>query len=245
MKKQLFIFLFIIILVSHSAYCEEENQQIYKTLLAFNDYLEMNEISHMSPELFRIENGVIFYENTLVCYPQYLTNKSYTIPDNVTVIGKGAFARNEYIENIVLGKNVLVIDEVAFEYCTKLETISFSPELYVIGYAAFFGCKNLESIALPNNLRYIDMQAFCESGLTGTITLPEKLVFLGDESFATTKIDTFIIGDGGRFDVGLSIITLEENQQFTIRIPENFTAFSTLDAILKSSGRNTVIEKYR
>ena len=43
-----------------------DNQQLYENLLELNDYLEKDEVSHMSHESFKVENDVIFYENTLV-----------------------------------------------------------------------------------------------------------------------------------------------------------------------------------
>lgn len=107
-----------------------------------------------------------------------------------------------------------------------------------------YGDTNWKDKLTVFNGQSIAEQAFCESGIEGTIILPEKLVFLGDESFAKTKVDTFIIC-GGRFYVGRSIITLEDKQQFTIRIPESFTAFSTIDAIVESTGIHTVIEEYK
>jgi hypothetical protein len=61
----------------------------------------------------------------LICYPAKKTGTEYTIPDGVTNIVKGAFAGNEYIEQVTIPASVTRIGNEAFKGCTSLREAAF------------------------------------------------------------------------------------------------------------------------
>ena len=82
---------------------------------------------------FYCEDGVLFIkypnrdspsdDNILVKYPQSKTLSSYTIPDWVKTIAKGAFQGNNYIETIKIPSSVRYIGDNAFDDCKNLKSI--------------------------------------------------------------------------------------------------------------------------
>ena len=86
--------------------------------------------------LFHCEDGVLFltydgsykygsYQRgeTLVKFPQNKQTSSYTIPDGVTNIAKGAFQGNKSIRTIRIPSSVYYIGENAFADCDQLQSI--------------------------------------------------------------------------------------------------------------------------
>ena len=78
------------------------------------------------------EEGVLFGVNStsyksdyniLIKYPQSKQSTSYTIPDWVRVIAKGAFQGNKYIKTIRIPSTVYYIGDNAFEGCDQLTSI--------------------------------------------------------------------------------------------------------------------------
>ena len=80
------------------------------------------------------EDGVLFtrYNNssdydiaceTLVKFPQNKNVSSYTIPNGVYVIAKGAFQGNKFIKTIRIPSSVVYIGDNAFDGCDQLTSI--------------------------------------------------------------------------------------------------------------------------
>lgn len=81
---------------------------------------------------FYCEDGVLFTKNRsdytksgsiLIKYPQSKTSISYTIPDWVVTIAKGAFKGNDFIETINIPSSVEYIGDEAFDDCKSLKSI--------------------------------------------------------------------------------------------------------------------------
>ena len=74
------------------------------------------------------DDGVLFtnkkgYLLTLVKYPQNKSSNSYTIPEGVYCIAKGAFQGNKTIRTIRIPSSVRFIGDNAFADCDQLESI--------------------------------------------------------------------------------------------------------------------------
>ena len=82
-------------------------------------------------ESFLVEDGVLFSRDkkTLIRYPAYQTETSYTVPAGVEVIREGAFSG-----------------------CKALSEIILPEGLKEIGGMLFTGCENLKSITLPESV---------------------------------------------------------------------------------------------
>ena len=91
------------------------------------------------------------------------------IPDTITVggtqykvtsISSKAFAGNNTITKVILGKNVKKINASAFANCKSLKTVKFRDALTTIGSKAFYGCTALKKVDLPQTLKRVGKQAF-------------------------------------------------------------------------------------
>jgi len=79
---------------------------------------------------FFTEDDILFvkYNNfssysTLVKFPQNKNIPTYTIPDGVSTIAKGAFQGNKYVQKIRIPSSVLFIGDNAFDGCDNLSSI--------------------------------------------------------------------------------------------------------------------------
>lgn len=130
-----------------------------------------------------------------------------TIPDNVTVIGSGAFAGCIALKEVIIPEGVVSIEggafmscraltevvipnttkmihDSAFEGCANLIRIILSKELEKIGGNAFAGCTSLEEISFTDELTIIDRAAFKGCINLKRIVWPQKLKEIGESAFA-------------------------------------------------------------
>lgn len=151
--------------------------------------------------LNNIKNGVL-YE----CAGQADENGVYTVPDEVTIIGEGAFSNDTTIKKVIIGKNVKQIAEGAFYGNSNIEEIIIADGVEIIGGGAFVGCTSLKEIIIPNSVRELGPYAFyyctslenvkISSGLTEiyeytfakcyaleSVTVPEGVVEIGTAAF--------------------------------------------------------------
>ncbi|MGN0518912.1 MAG: leucine-rich repeat domain-containing protein, partial [Acutalibacteraceae bacterium] len=69
---------------------------------------------------YKSEDGVLFKDNTLICYPSQKEDEEYTIPSNVTKLGYCAFRCCGNLRSIVIPSNVRDIGVGVFDYCPNL-----------------------------------------------------------------------------------------------------------------------------
>lgn len=101
------------------------------------------------------------------------------IPDNVVVIGKGAFKDMLAIENIQIPSSVEEICDNAFENCQKIKNITLPNSVKKIGSYVFCNCISLEKVNIPQQL-YVEIPE-------GLFKLCEKLNF-NNSNFELTEI---------------------------------------------------------
>ena len=82
--------------------------------------------------------------------------RALTIPDTldgytVVAIGSSAFAKNTYLQSVVIPDTVTVIQESAFAECTNLSSVVLSENLVELGLSAF-GETALTAIEIPKSL---------------------------------------------------------------------------------------------
>lgn len=82
---------------------------------------------------------------------------TFVIPDTVTCIGGGAFAKSQ-IASIAIPKSVTTIDNGAFSDCSGLKDLVIPSSVQHIGDMVFTGCKNLGSIHVEEgNMSFRDV----------------------------------------------------------------------------------------
>lgn len=125
-------------------------------------------------------DGVLFSRamDTLISYPAWKTDASYTVPAGVTAIGSYAFCGCEALEELVLPEGLETIGAEAFEKCAGLRGISLPASLRVISDGVFIDCARLAEVHFSTGLEYIGASAFAGCGSLRQIDLPEGLTQL-------------------------------------------------------------------
>ena len=122
--------------------------------------------------------------NTLVTYPEGLTDLSYCIPEGVDTVGDMAFAENQSLQSLSMKSSVTRIEGRAFWNMTSLKEIRFSDNITSIDWneytsdgfvGALYGCENVEQIILPRHLRSLGGVAFGTCGKLKELVLPANL----------------------------------------------------------------------
>jgi hypothetical protein len=83
-----------------------------------------------------------------------------TIPNEVTVVGDGAFRNCSYITSLNLN-NTITISRTAFSGCSNLSgDLVLSNNVESIGWSSFSNCSQLNSLTISNNVTNVDTYAF-------------------------------------------------------------------------------------
>ena len=144
---------------------------------------------------YTIPNNITGIGFGAFAYCASLTN--ITIPDNVTSLGFYAFCRCTSLTNANIGNGITKIGESTFYKCTKLESITLGDNITEITSYAFQDCSSLASITLPNSLKKLGQGAFMSCRSLTNITIPGKVTSIGDYAFSTcSNLTTVEIPDG-------------------------------------------------
>ena len=97
-------------------------------------------------------NGVLFNKNKteLIAYPVAREAASYTVPDTVKTINKGAFEFAYNLEEIVFTEQLNTIEAYAFYLCVALREVTIPENIDSIGEHAFGMCFSLENAYIYN-----------------------------------------------------------------------------------------------
>ncbi len=141
---------------------------------------------------YACKNSIQFYgqtEFTIIDGKLISYNRSsgiVTVPNNVTVIGEGAFSRAYKVTDVILPDSTTVIEDEAFSGCKYLETITFS-NVTKIGKSAFNRCVRLKGITIPDGVTTIERNAFNTCYALSYVTLPESVTSIEDTAFARCR----------------------------------------------------------
>ena len=126
---------------------------------------------------FSSKDGVLFNqdETQLLQYPTGKQDTSYAIPDSVTDIVYGAFARNDLLENVTIPNSVTSIGNSAFAHCNAFTNITLPESVTSMEDYAFTWCESLTGITIPDSVTSIGYGALygCDAltvyGHTGSV----------------------------------------------------------------------------
>ena len=145
------------------------------------------------------------------------------IPDSVTSIGNGAFARCDSLEMITIPNSVTSIGDGAFECCANFAYITLPERLTSIGDRVFANCSFLQELIIPGSVTSIGNGAFARCGSLDMITIPNSVTSIGDEAF----VDCSSLQD---ITIPNSVTSIGDHafancQRFTdVRIPNGVTS---------------------
>lgn len=97
---------------------------------------------------------------TLVQYAIGKMQTSFTISDEVTVVGNYAFYNCNRLTEIVIPNSVTTIGEHAFYNCNGLAELTIGDGVETVKESAFYNCNGLREIVLPNSVKTIGEAAF-------------------------------------------------------------------------------------
>ena len=160
----------------------------------------------LSPENQHLEivGGVLFHkaEKKLICYPGFLKDESYSIPDGILVIGEGAFHCSRSLVGVAIPQSVTVIGASAFSECSQLTEIILPDGVREIGNRAFSLCSALSSINIPEGVTAIGDSVFNSCKSLVSITLPQSVTAIGSSSFRSCTSLTSISISGNITSIG-------------------------------------------
>ena len=117
------------------------------------------------------------------------------VGDDVTYIGKYAFAGCNAISEVVFGNSVESLGEAAFSGCSALVQVDMPASLTTIGASVFANCSLLSSVALSEAITTISASAF--SGCTSLydINIPDAVTTIRDKAFSGAAIKNVVFGE--------------------------------------------------
>ena len=102
---------------------------------------------HVSPKNKKLssKDGVLYdkHMKTLLNYPEYKTDQTFSVPKSVRRIRESAFRANEHIQNVFFPKKLKQIGERVFSGCKKLTNVTIPGKHTKIGRSAFIFCRNV------------------------------------------------------------------------------------------------------
>ena len=114
--------------------------------------------------------------STLVKYTGTASNVS--IPSNVKIIGREAFAENTGITAVSIGENVREIEQGAFRDCTGLTAVFMPDSLEEINSGAFSNCTSLKRVSMGEGLKTIGSGIFAGCSSLSTVSVDRNNPYL-------------------------------------------------------------------
>ena len=132
-------------------------------------------------------DGILYNadKTVLVKAPQAKSAVS-DIPEDVIVIGEGAFF-NSQIAEFPVCESVTSIGSMAFAY-SKIKSAPLTDYVTSIGSYAFAGCEELETAVLPKGIDTVPEAAFSGCRALGSVTIPASVKTIGARAYYDTAI---------------------------------------------------------
>ena len=110
---------------------------------------------------------------------------SIVIPNTVVLIAEGAFASNWGLASIEIPASVVEIGTRAFEWAGNIAEVKFAAnsQLKILGTSAFSHAKGLKSIELPEGLTTIKNCAFADCNVLESVTIPASVTTIMEHMF--------------------------------------------------------------
>ncbi|MCL2173497.1 MAG: leucine-rich repeat domain-containing protein [Candidatus Bathyarchaeota archaeon] len=176
-------------------------------------------------------DGVLFNKDrtTLIRYPSGKRNESYTVPDNIEIIGERAFRGCQNLTSINIGSRVKTVDERAFMVCDNLTAVNVAENN-----------KHYSSIdgVLFNKNKTILIQYPC--GKTDrSYIIPDSVKTIRNVFLYCDNLISITIG-GGVTVIDGAIFGCEN--LVAINVAENNKHYSSIDGVLFNKDKTVLIQ---
>jgi uncharacterized repeat protein (TIGR02543 family) len=140
---------------------------------------------------YKSVDGVLFNEIgiTLIAYPN-AKGSSYTIPDEVILIGDGAFEGCNNLTSVTIPDSVTCIGYYAFDGCKFLTGVTIPDSVTSIGDYAFANCSSLEYVYFDGVQPSIETSAFYGADPSPELCYNKNKYSFTDVTYTFTGCDT-------------------------------------------------------
>ena len=186
--------------------------------------------------------------------------RALTIPDTldgytVVAIGSSAFAKNTYLQSVVIPDTVTVIQESAFAECTNLSQIHLSDNLEYMYDSAFGYCNSLNYVCIPKTLVECYSKDFFKgeggpfrdcinlkniSFEEGITNIPKKLFYRCTGIEKINIPDTVIMIDDRAFKECTSLKNIQLSNNLTTIGQEAFNGCTSLEKVVIPNSVTTI-----
>lgn len=141
-------------------------------------------ISEDSP-YFTTVDDVIYTKDmsTLVIYPEWKDDTSFTVPNGVTTLADSCFSSNRYLKELILSDTVTSIGDCSINFCPNITNLVFSKNLKTIGNGNFSSLRSLSVIVIPEGVTSVGYMTLFGCNYQMVIQLPSTLTDIGDNCF--------------------------------------------------------------
>lgn len=131
--------------------------------------------------------------STLVIYPKWKDDTSFTVPDGVTTLANQCFSSNRYLEELILSDTVINIGNSSITFCPNIKNLVLSKNLKTIGKGNFSSMRNLPVIVIPEGVTSVGLMTLFSCNYQMVVQLPSTLTDIGDNCFYNSKNEHFTI----------------------------------------------------
>ncbi len=105
-------------------------------------------------EIFEVRDGMLIEkaENKLITYLQNSHGESFSLPEDIKIIGRIAFWECKELQEVILPEGLETIQESAFKSCTGIQSISLPASVHLIENRSFAECTSLTEFTIPDSL---------------------------------------------------------------------------------------------
>jgi len=159
--------------------------------------LEYFEIDGANPHFTTIDGVIFTKEKTkIVAFPSGFTNKHYTVPEGVEIIGEGSFLAAQ-IESIAFPSTLKTIEGWAFRFCENLKRLDIPDSVTEIGEVTFGFCSALCKIKLPNKITVLKQQTIAGGEHLKEIDVPASVKIIEENALGwSDSLETIHLHDG-------------------------------------------------
>lgn len=156
---------------------------------------------------------------------------TFVVPDNVTEIGKNAFA-GAPISELVLGNSLQTIGEYAFAQCTDLTHLEIPSSVKSIEAGTFDSCRSLKNVTTNRGLKAIRELAFANCTSLISVTISETVSSISTRAFiGCSSMEWFLVSPDNPHYCSLHDVLYNKDQTELLRCPENKKRLTIPDTV--------------